>query len=571
MKLALEYVRRHLGIYLAAVFFLVLECVCDLALPALMADMVDKGVEYGDVQAILSLGGAMLLATAVGAASMVLRNNLAGRASQLIGHEMRTEIYRKVQELSFENVDRLQPASIVTRLTNDVTTVVNFINATMRIAVRTPVLLVGSAVMIYRETPQFAPQLAVVVVAVGALMAANMWLSRPRYQRLQESIDGLNGVSREFLSSVRLVKAFGAEGQESTRFNAAAREYADASIHAMSLGAVFSPLIHLVVNLGTVALLWASRAADPGEIGRVMASLNYMAQVLSSLGMMNIIVNAAMRASVSAARIREVLDERPAQAWPSNPAPFALQGALAFEGVSFTYADTQRPALVDVSFALEPGQTLGVIGPTGSGKTTLTGLIPRFYDAEEGRVLLDGRDVRSISAADLCAQVAVVPQVSTLFTGTIEENLRWGDADATSEELAEAAETAQAHGFVEGFPQGYATQLGQGGVNLSGGQRQRLALARALVRRPRLLVLDDCTSALDASTEAAVLANLRERCGQTTVVLVSQRVSTVRRADLVLCLEDGRVQGLGTHEELLASCPTYQAICASQMGDEAHG
>ena len=570
MRLVFSYVRRHLGIYLAAVFFLVAECVCDLALPALMADVVDKGVELGDVRLILNYGAVMLAVTAIGAVALVVRNNLSSKASQVIGHEIRTDMYRHVQTLSFENVDRLQPASIVTRLTNDVTMVTNFVNATMRIAVKTPVMLVGSAVLIYVETPQFAPFLLVVAVVVGVLMAANMVLSRPRFSRLQVSIDELNGVSREFLGAVRVVKAFGAEGREAARFSTAARGYADASISAMELSAVFSPLVNLAVNLGTVGLLWALQVSDPGEIGRLMASLNYMAQVLTSLGMLNVVVNAAMRAAVSAGRITEVFAERPAQAWPEHPSSFAsYAGGLAFENVSFSYAGTQRLALEDVSFALVAGQTLGVIGPTGSGKSSLAGLVPRFYDASAGRVLLDGRDVRTIGADELRTAVAVVPQVSTLFSGTIEENLRWGDEGATFDDLVEAARIAQADSFARSLPDGYATRLGQGGVNLSGGQRQRLCLARALVRRPRLLVLDDCTSALDASTEAAVLASLRERCAGTTVVLVSQRIATVRRADVVLCLENGRVQGCGSHEELLANCPTYQAIYASQMGDGA--
>ena len=335
----------------------------------------------------------------------------------------------------------------------------------------------------------------------------------------------------------------------------------------MGLPAAFVPLVSLVVNAGIVALLWLSRAQDADQIGRLMASLGYMAQLTQSLGMLNTVVNAAVRCNVSAARIQEVLDEPPAQAWarpPENPAPPA--GSVAFEHVTFAYAGASRPALSDVTFNLEAGQTLGVIGPTGSGKTTLANLLARFYDADEGRVLLGGRDIGALSAQELRAAVALVPQASMLFAGTVADNLRWGDEAATDAELRAALAVACADGFVDELPRGLATVLGQGGVNLSGGQRQRLCIARALLRHPRVLVLDDCTSALDAATERAVLEGLRARLAGATVVLVSQRVGAVRRADVVCCLEDGRVSGLGTHDELARSCEAYRAILVSQLG-----
>lgn len=582
MRLVFRYVRRHRALYLVAVLFLALEVACDLAQPTLMALVVDKGVQTRDVALILRYGALMVGVAALGGAAAVVRNNASNRVAQAVGAQMRLDLYRTVQGLSFQNIDRLQTASVITRMTNDVTTVVNFVNATMRMAVKMPLTCAGAVVLIIYQTPQFAPVLLGVLAAVAVLAALNVTASRPRYTALQRAVDRLNGVSREFLSSVRVVKAFGAQAQEDARFTRTSRECAEAGIRAMALPAVVSPLVTFAVNAGTVVLLWVSRAPDAGEIGRLMASLGYMAQLVQSLGLLNTVVNTAARCTVSAARIQEVLDQEPAQSWVSGGlGNMRLQGGVAFDAVGFSYEGASRPALHDVSFAVEPGQTLGIIGPTGSGKTTLVNLVARLYDATEGAVLLDGRNVLEVPATELREGVAVVPQTSTLFTGTVAQNLRWGDEDATVEELRRAARLAQAHDFVERLPQGYRTELGQGGMNLSGGQRQRLCLARALLRRPRVLVLDDCTSALDAATEQAVLEGLRRELKDTTVLLVSQRVAAVRRADVVLCLEHGRVSGLGTHRELLQTCAAYQAICASQLGisveelrrqeGEAHG
>lgn len=567
MRLAFRYVRRHWVLYLVAVLFLALEVACDLAQPTLMALVVDKGVQTRDVGLILRYGALMVGVAALGGAAAVVRNNVSNRVAQTVGAQMRLDLYRTVQGLSFQNIDRLQTASVITRMTNDVTTVVTFVNATMRMGVKMPLTCAGAVALIIYQTPQFAPVLLGVLAAVAALVALNVTASRPRYAALQRAMDRLNGVSREFLSSVRVVKAFGAQAQEDARFTHASQECADAGIRAMALPAVVSPLVTFAVNAGTVVLLWVSRVPDAGEIGRLMASLGYMAQLVQSLGLLNTVVNTAARCTVSAARIQEVLDQESAQSWVSGgPGDARLRGGVAFDAVGFSYEGASRPALHDVTFAVEPGQTLGIIGPTGSGKTTLANLVARLYDATEGAVLLDGRNVLEVPAAELREGVAVVPQASMLFTGTVAQNLRWGDEDASMEELHRAARLAQAHDFVERLPQGYRTELGQGGVNLSGGQRQRLCLARALLRRPRVLVLDDCTSALDAATERAVLEGLRRELKNTTVLLVSQRVAAVRRADMVLCLEHGRVSGLGTHRELLRSCAAYQAICASQLG-----
>lgn len=564
MSMVFSYARRHWLGYGAAMFFLLLEVASDLAQPTLMASVVDKGVQARDLNVVLAYGFAMIAVALVGAVGAAVRNVISNRVSQAIGLEMRADLYRAVQALSFENIDRLQTASIITRMTSDVTAVVGFVNATMRIAVKMPATCLGAMVLIVYQTPDFAPILLAIIVVVGLLVACNMRVSRPRYLRLQRAIDGLNGTAREFLLSIRVVKAFGAQKQEDARFTGAATATSQAAVGAMATPAVFTPMVNFAVNAGIVVLLWVSRAQDADQIGRLMASLGYMAQLAQSLGMLNVVVNEAVRATVSSQRIKEVLDEKPAQVWATEGSEMPLPGSVAFDNVGFCYAGASRPSLQDVTIAVAPGQTLGIIGSTGSGKTTLVNLVARLYDASSGTVLVGGQDVTRLCASALRGAVAVVPQASMLFTGTIAENVRWGNESASDDEVRAAARIAQADGFVSGLAQGYDTLLGQGGVNLSGGQRQRLCIARALVRRPSILVLDDCTSALDASTERAVLDGLSRELASTTVLLVSQRVATVRRADVIACLDRGRVCGVGSHDELLRDCAAYRAICVSQ-------
>ena len=569
MKLIFSYIRRHALLYVVGIVFLTVEALADLLQPTFMSYIVNDGVQQKDMRQILIYGAIMLGIALVGAGAAIARNILSCRASQAIGSELRSDMYRKVQDLSFENIDRLRPASIVTRLTNDVTVVTNFSASLMRIAVKVPITAVGAFVLLVIQAPRQLPVILVIVVVVGWLISLTMRLSRPRFMRMQQAMDRLNGVSREWLSAVRVVKAFGAELHERARFDAATEDVAESTIAASRVPATFVPLINLVANLGIVVLLWRSQTHNAAEIGNLMAAVNYMTQLVMSLGMINMVLNEAVRAVTSSSRIGEVLDERPAQ--PQSPDPVPLdpagpQGSVRFEDVSFAYAGSARPALQAISLAAEPGQTIGIIGPTGSGKSTLVSLVPRFYDATEGRVLVGDVDVTTADERQLRQAVAMVPQRPLLFSGSIADNLRWGDERATDEEMRRAARIACADEFIDRLPDGYDTQLGQGGVNLSGGQKQRLCIARALLRKPRVLILDDCTSALDGATEAAVLRGLRELAGGVTLLLISQRISTVRRADAILCLEDGRMQGFGTHDELMQSSPTYCAIYDSQTG-----
>ena len=400
-------------------------------------------------------------------------------------------------------------------------------------------------------------------IFAGILILANMRIGYRKYGILQQKLDQLNKVSREFLSAIRVVKAFRAEEQEAETFDRAAEEFAGAGVAAAQVGAFFAPLINLTVNLGIVVLLWMSSRQPPENIGSLMASVNYMTQILFSLARVSGIMNAAVRASASAGRVREILEEKPVQ---ENGTEDFSWGQVSFEQVSFTYAGTSRPALENINFQAEPGETIGIIGPTGSGKSTLVQMIPRFYDATSGTVRIGGKDVKKADIEGLRSQISLVPQKALLFSGTIAENIRWGKENASFEEVRQAGKAACADDFIMEFPLQYETVLRQGGVNVSGGQKQRISIARGLLRRPGILILDDCTSALDAATEARVLEEIRKISGNRTVFLISQRISTVMRADRILCMEDGRLRGMGTHKELLLHCGAYQAIYHSQIG-----
>lgn len=567
MRLMLHYIKNHIGMFLVAVVFLSIETFADLLQPTFMSYIVDRGVKGQELHLILWYGAVMLGITAMGAVGAVVRNIYASRTSQLIGKEIRLAIYEKVQTLSYENIDRLQTASIITRITNDVTQMQNFINGIMRIMLKAPVTCIGAVALIILQMPSLLPLMLAILVCAGLLIYGNMKLGYPRFDRMQKKLDGLNRTSREFLSAIRVVKAFRAEDQEQEKFEDASCQLAEAGISSMRVMAVFGPLINLTVNAGIVMMLWLSGREISGEIGKLMACVNYMTQVLFALGMVSNILNSAVRAVASSARVQEVLDEVPAQREVAAEHSSA-EGSIIFQKVSFAYAGTARPAVREAEFSVREGETIGIIGPTGSGKSTLVNLVPRFYDATQGQVLVGGHDVTRIPMAQLRQMVAVVPQKALLFTGTIQENLRWGDRNASMEEMRRVAEAACAASFVENLPEGYGTQLGQGGVNLSGGQKQRLSIARALLKKPRILILDDCTSALDATTEARVLAGIRKESAGMTVLLVSQRISTVMKADHILCMEDGKICGYGSHEALLIDCEPYQAIYRSQIGDE---
>ncbi|MBB6672722.1 ABC transporter ATP-binding protein [Cohnella nanjingensis] len=583
MRYMTKYIRKY-GFSFVIAFLLVSgEAVCDLLLPTLMAHMIDQGVSAGDMNVVLRYGGWMLLITGFGALSASGRNIVSSHVSQRFGAELRGDLFRKIQSLPFANVNRFDRASLVTRLTNDITQVQNFVNGMMRIFAKAPLLCIGGLIMAVRLNPHLSVVLAIVVPLVAALIALNMKVGFPLFMKVQRSLDRLNGIMREYLSGVRVVKAFNRFAYETDKFERVNEAYQRQSITTMRSMAPFSPAITLTVNLGIVAVVWLGGIrvnAGHMQVGHIIAFVNYMTQILFSLMTISMVFNMFVRAKASTGRIVEVFAEESAMTWDASaPTPGAEPTAdpseaprprIAFEGVGFSYDGPDgEPVLKDIAFACRPGETIGIIGSTGAGKSTLVGLIPRFYDATRGTVRIDGADVRRLNPEAIRERVAIVPQQTVLFSGTIADNIRWGSERATGREIEAAARAASAHGFVTALPEGYEAKLGQGGINLSGGQKQRLSIARALVRQPDILILDDCTSALDAVTEAAIKDALKSYEGRLTCLLIAQRISSVIDADQIVVMDDGEIAGIGTHASLLRECRVYQEIYRSQMGQEA--
>ncbi|WP_438445306.1 ABC transporter ATP-binding protein [Gorillibacterium sp. sgz5001074] len=569
-----RYVRKYGAMFALAVGCLMIESMADLLLPTVLSQVIDQGVAQSDMDVVWRLGGYMLLITGIGALAACARNILASRVSQAFGTELRSDLYRKIQRLSFDSLDRFDRASLITRLTNDVTQVQNFMNGLMRIFVKAPLLCIGSLIMAVRLNPELSVVLAIVVPVVALLIVWNMRVGFPRYMKVQRALDRVNLVVREYLSGVRVVKAFNRFDYESGKLEEANLEYQSRSIQVMRAMAAFNPAIMLTVNAGILTVLWYGgvRVSNGSmQVGHIVAFINYMTQILFALMMISMVFMMFIRARASSERIGEVFAETDAMRWdPHMETDPSAGGQIEFDHVSFTYGGPDgEPVLKDISFTCKPGETVALIGSTGSGKSTLISLIPRFYDVTEGTIRVNGADISRLDPEKLRKHIALVPQKSTLFSGTIRENILWGREDAQPEEIEEAARIAEAHEFVTCFPEGYETRLGQKGVNLSGGQKQRISIARALIRKPDILILDDSTSAVDVMTEARIKSAIRSLRGRMTCILIAQRITSVADADKIIVLEQGEIAGIGTHAELLRTSRVYREIYQSQMGKEA--
>jgi len=571
-----KYVKRYWKGFLLAIAFLMMEAAVDLTMPTLLAHLIDRGIANRDMDEVLRIGGIMLLITAAGAVAASLRNVVAVVVAHRFGTELRSDLYRHIQTMDAENIDRFERASLITRMTNDITVVQNFVHGLMRIFVKAPMLGLGALIFAVRLNPDLSVVFAVVVPIVAILVAFNMKVGFARFLRVQQSLDKVNGAIREYLSGVRVVKAFNRFDYEIEKFGRTNEEQKRQSVSAMRAMAAFHPAIMLVVNLGVVAILWvgglwidSGRMAE-GQVGELVAFINYMTQILFALMMVSMVFTMFVRARASATRLREVFAERPVLSRGEEMYREPVrEGGIEFKNVDFAYANASgEPVLKGVSLRILPGQTVGIIGSTGSGKSSLVHLIPRFYDATAGTVRIDGRDVKTWDPTALREAIAIVPQQSVLFTGTVAENIRWGNDRASDEDVVEAAKAAEAHEFVARLPEGYESRIGQQGVNLSGGQKQRLSIARALARKPRILILDDSTSAVDTATESRIKESLRRRAKGLTCLIIAQRVTSVMDADQIVVLDQGEVVGVGDHRTLLANNAVYREIFQSQIGKE---
>jgi len=575
------YLGRYKRLMALQPLVVLVDVVLELLMPVLMSRIVDRGVANRDVVYIARVGAAMVGLALTAMALGILAMWLANVISAGFGAQLRDALFERVQAFSFTNIDRFSTASLITRVTNDVNNLQITLMMSLRVLLRAPMVLATAFFLAWSIHSELAMVMAaatpVLVVGVGLILVTAI----RRFSLVQERIDEMNSVLQENLIGQRVVKAFVRADFETSKFQRSNDNLTRAFVSAVSVIILNMPLMMLVMNLATLAVLWLGgelvHAGDLGT-GQLIGFLAYVFLMLNSIMMISMVFAMSARAQASGKRVLEVLQTEPdiadrpevaALAQSANPhaAPQVTSGKIEFREVDFQYrrGGTGEMVLSNISFTAEAGQTVALVGGTGSGKTTLVSLIPRLYDVSGGAVLVDGVDVRDYTVEALRSAIGVVLQRNTLFSGTIRENLLWGRADATQQEIEAAARDAQAHDFILSFPQGYDTMLGQGGVNLSGGQKQRLCIARALLKRPRILILDDSTSAVDTATEARIREAFRHNRAGTTVLIIAQRISSVREADQIIVLDDGRVIGMGTHQELLATNPVYQEINQSQQ------
>jgi ATP-binding cassette subfamily B protein len=568
-----KYVQKYWKLFSIAVIFLALEALCDLLQPTIMSKIIDIGVANRNMHYVLQMGGTMLLITAFGAVAASLRSTIASVVSQNFGAELRSDLFKKVQSLSFKSIDKFDRASLVTRLTNDVTQMQNFVNGLMRMFIKAPLLGLGALIMAVRLDPQLSIVLVVVVPVVAILIIANMRLGFPLFMKVQKALDSVNGIMREYLSGVRVVKAFNRFRFEIDKFGKANQNLQERSTSAIRIMSIFSPAILLTVNSGIVAVLWlGGKGVNNGsmQVGHIIAFINYMTQISMSLMMISMVFNMFVRAKASTNRVGEVFAIEDKVTWNNEDNRESLEkGRIDFENVTFSYEGAKGdPVLKNITMTILPGETVGIIGSTGSGKSSLISLIPRFYDVNSGKIKVDGWDIREMNPQKLREKIAMVPQKNILFSGSVAENIRWGKENASTEEIEKAAEMAEAHAFIKAKPEGYEVFIGQGGVNFSGGQKQRISIARALVRNPEILILDDSTSAVDVATEARIKEELKKYANGLTCILIAQRITSVMDTDKIIVLDHGEIVGIGKHEELIKNCRVYQEIYQSQMGKE---
>ena len=572
MKRYKKYITPYLGAFLMGPLMMLTEVAGEVALPKLMSLIINNGVAGRDTGYILKTGLLMAAVVVCMAVGGILGSYFAAKASINFTTDLRRDVFKKVQQFSFANIDSFSTGSLVTRLTNDIQQVQNVLTMGLKMALRAPGMFVGALFMAFMMNGRLAAILLVVIPLLSLAIGLILKTAFPRFEAMQKKLDRLNSGIQESFTNVRVVKSFVREDFEIGKFSGLNQDLRDSGLRALKIVIATMPVMMFAMNVTTLAVVWYGGNLIIGgsmPVGDLTAFTTYIVQILMSLMMLSMVFLQSSRARASLKRITEVLDTvvdlNDDQA--ARKELRVEKGSVEFKDVSFGYGKGGDRVLEHISFKAEPGQTIGIIGATGSGKTSLVQLIPRLYDVTEGAVLVDGVDVRDYSLKNLRNGVGMVLQKNVLFSGTIEENLRWGDEDASREELVKAAVNAQADGFVTAFKNGYHTEIGQGGAGVSGGQKQRLCIARALLKKPKILILDDSTSAVDTATEAAIRESFKNELKDTTRIIIAQRISSVQDADRILVLDDGKIIGSGTHEELLRTCRAYEEIYVTQTGE----
>ncbi len=568
-----KYLKPY-SIPVAAVIILVFfQSMSDLYLPTLMSDIVNKGITNGDTNYIMITGGLMLLVALGGSVCAILAGYLSSHAAMGLGEIIRNELFTHVSRFSLHEFDKVGTPSLITRNTNDVTQVQMVVMIMMRMMISAPIMCVGGIILAVSKDPGLSWVIVIVIPVLAAVIITVALKGFPLFQSIQKKVDKINLVLREGLTGIRVIRAFNRDDDEKKRFHDANNDLMQTSVQVNRMMAMLMPVMMLVMNLTTVSVIWFGSVrvnVGTSNVGNMMAFLQYAMQILFSLLMASMMFIMLPRAQASAERINEVLDIEPEINDPEKEikTDARTKGYIEFRDVTFRYHGAEEPAVRNISFSAKPGEVTAIIGSTGSGKSTLINMIPRFYDADSGNILIDGVDVRDMTQEALRAKIGFVPQKAVLFTGTIADNILYGKEDASEGEIRKAAKTAQAADFISEMADGYNSIISQGGTNVSGGQKQRLSIARALVRKPEIFVFDDSFSALDFKTDARLRAALRKETAHSTVIIVGQRVATIMDADRIIVLDEGTICGIGTHKELYQSCQVYKEIVASQLSEE---